>query len=462
MKLARTWSVLCAIALGSGAASALEPPQVFENVQFSQSVDLTGTYVKKSIRLDVINVGSKDATEYFFAMNSDEAAHLAIMEVQQEGIPLPIDLNATQSDGVIYHRIQLAKALAPGDSSKIIIAQAVTNQFIPVPEFGAQSDEQFLVYHGAKVPFSAYKTKEANLRIRHLGLKLEESNESGEPPKEEQNMLIYGPFKNVKPHTESPLQLRYLNPKSQVKFTHLKRDAWVSHWGSALSFEETYWLKNVGTKLKEQFSRVDLSRGGSFNLNVASIRELIFNLPGNAREDYHVDLVGIVSTSKLHSNKRESSLTVRPRYPVFGGWKYNFTIGWSHDLAEFVREIGEREYLIRVPLINGPEQVSYDDVELNVILPEGADDINVLTPSVPTNSSLETTFSYLDTVGRPTVRLQFKNLVDGHRHREVLIRYHYSVLSALRKPASVALAFALIFTLGVFLSKINLSVSRKR
>lgn len=464
MKLSVTLSLLCAFALGGDAVAAAAPPQQFENAEFLQTYDITGPYIRKSIKLDIKNIGKDDATEYYFASPSDEAAHIAIMEGQQDRVPLTIDLNALVDGNVTYHRIHLAKALAPGDRSLIALAQAVTEQIVPVPEYANQGDEQFVVYEGARMPLSAYKTSTATTRVRPPGFQLQEENDSGAEPGTDSGMLVYGPYKNIAPlSAPGSFHVRYMNPRPLPKFTLLQRAAWVSHWGASLSFDETYWLKNIGTKLRDTFSRVDMMRSGQQpNLNAAAIKDLVFGLPGEGRESYHVDLVGMVSTSKFKSGKRDSSLTIHPRYPVFGGWNYNFTIGWSHDLAQFVREIGDREYLIRLPLLNGPDLVSYDTVELSVILPEGADDIQVVAPGEPVSSELERTFSYLDTAGRPTVRLQYQNLVDGHRHKEILIRYHYSLASALRKPASVAAAIAAVFTIGVLVSKINISVSKRR
>ena len=93
-------------------------------------------------------------------------------------------------------------------------------------------------------------------------------------------------------------------------------------------------------------------------------------------DPYFTDDIGNVSTSRFRSNLREANLELKPRYPIFGGWKYSFRIGWDANLHNFLRKlkIGDG-YVLSVPFLEGPkmgEGVAYEKVDLRIILPEGA------------------------------------------------------------------------------------------
>lgn len=91
---------------------------------------------------------------------------------------------------------------------------------------------------------------------------------------------------------------------------------------------------------------------------------------------YFIDDIGNVSTSRYRTNMREALLEIKPRYPVFGGWKYSFRIGWDADLKSSLRKLVKGNgHVLKVPFLEGPkmgEGVSYEKVDLSIILPEGA------------------------------------------------------------------------------------------
>lgn len=120
-------------------------------------------------------------------------------------------------------------------------------------------------------------------------------------------------------------------------------------------------------------------------------------MPASARDPYYYDIIGNVSTSHFRPPtastaglsaaakaraasaggpvKKDdfSTLELRPRYPVLGGWNYTFTIGWDQPLAESVRQTTEGEYVLAVPfVVAGLRDLVWEDVEFVVILPEGA------------------------------------------------------------------------------------------
>ena len=88
-----------------------------------------------------------------------------------------------------------------------------------------------------------------------------------------------------------------------------------------------------------------------------------------------MDDIGNVSTTHWRSGFKEALLELRPRYPLFGDWRYKFQVGWNADLKQFLRNVGGDRFVLKVPFIEGPkasEGLEYERVEVRVILPEGA------------------------------------------------------------------------------------------
>ena len=112
------------------------------------------------------------------------------------------------------------------------------------------------------------------------------------------------------------------------------------------------------------------------NPNTYALKDLRFPLQVGSADAYFTDTIGNVSTSNFRSNKREALLELKPRYPIFGGWKYPFAIGWNSNAANFLRKTATGGYVLKVPFIEGPKQaegVEYEQVDVRVLLPEGAE-----------------------------------------------------------------------------------------
>jgi oligosaccharyltransferase complex subunit alpha (ribophorin I) len=157
--------------------------------------------------------------------------------------------------------------------------------------------------------------------------------------------------------------------------SELERDIEISHWGGNVAFEERYTLFHYGANLSSQFSRVKWAQAQYFNPQTHALKEMKFLLGAGSKDAYFTDVIGNVSTSRFRTNKREAVLELKPRYPIFGGWKYPFTIGWNADSNNYLKKSGGK-YLLNVPFIEGlkqPEGVEYEHVNIRVVLPEGAE-----------------------------------------------------------------------------------------
>ena len=143
------------------------------------------------------------------------------------------------------------------------------------------------------------------------------------------------------------------------------------------------------TRLKGHFSRLDYQARHYYQRPAEHIlASLTLHLPAGIRDVYYYDVVGNVSTSRLRiapvsprpGATTYSVLELRPRYPMVGGWNYNFTLGWDAPLRDSARWDAQRQrYIIGIPVLTAIPGAVFDDVEVSVILPEGATFVFVIS-----------------------------------------------------------------------------------
>jgi len=105
------------------------------------------------------------------------------------------------------------------------------------------------------------------------------------------------------------------------------------------------------------------------------------SLPPRIYSPYYYDTVGNVSWSNFRPShdpafpkakaKKESVLEFRPRYPLLGGWTYNFTIGYSAPLHGYLRKDGI-VHRLAVPFVTAIKDIPIDNARISISLPEGA------------------------------------------------------------------------------------------
>ena len=220
---------------------------------------------------------------------------------------------------------------------------------------------------------SAYPTQKQKTKLKFPSGKI--PNYTGQPERQG-STFTYGPYDNILAGADQEASVRYEFTKPIIHSTLLERDIEVSQWGGNLATEDRYWLVNKGAQLEGFFSRVQWAVTQHYNPATAALKELKMPLRVGSLNPYFTDDIGNVSTSRFRSNSREANLELKPRYPLFGGWKYSFRVGWDAHLNHFLRKtkLGDT-YVLKVPFLEGPkmsEGVSYEKVEVRVILPEGA------------------------------------------------------------------------------------------
>ncbi|KAH7181120.1 Ribophorin I-domain-containing protein [Fusarium sp. MPI-SDFR-AT-0072] len=460
-----------------------KPPQVFKNANLVHVISLEKTYVKEQINVLVENVAKEPQTEYYVPFTAEQLPRIGGFEVKdrKDANAGPFVAETVEYDSlsdVQYYRIRLPTPLKPGAQQTLGITYYYLKAYTPLPAAVSQDDDQYLSFNFSVYAPSAYITKKQKTELKAASAdvpdytKLPGSGEVKEFPVKQGTKLIYGPFDEKPAGAVSPANVRFQFTKPVIHVKELDRLIEVSHWGGNIAFEEHYEMHHGGANLSDNFDRIKYSQHSLYRQHgVAGVRpshyldQLRIPLPGGSVDAYYTDVIGNVTTSTWRTDNRDALLVLKPRYPLFGGWRYPFTIGWNSDASNFLRKTATGSFVLRIPFIEGPKQpegVEYEHINVNILLPEGAENVKFHT-NIPESSivstSVDLTRTYLDTVGRTAVSIKARNLVDEFRDRQLIISYDAPLSSALRKPLVIFASAMVVFVTTWALGQVQLKYS---
>jgi oligosaccharyltransferase complex subunit alpha (ribophorin I) len=119
-------------------------------------------------------------------------------------------------------------------------------------------------------------------------------------------------------------------------------------------------------------------------------------------------------------------LDVKTRYPLMGGWKASFVLGYRLPLPHYLRTIPSgkfltKDYIVGIPFFNAPiGNVTIDELIVKIVFPEGSHSIRPSAFYPLDGSNFEVAPTYLDSLKRPVLVLTKRNLVQEHS-RPVLV-----------------------------------------
>jgi len=182
--------------------------------------------------------------------------------------------------------------------------------------------------------------------------------------------ITYGPYEDLAAFSTSPLRVHYQNNRPFITVTSLVKEIEISHWGN-VAVEETYQLQHDGARLKGTFSRFEYQRNR--NQAPAHVPLLVQYLPADAQDVYYRDEIGNITSSFLFQDGETSKLELVPRFPLFGGWKTGFYMGYNLPLSGYLftdYNDGSR-YVLNITFSINFDDVVIDDETVRIILPEG-------------------------------------------------------------------------------------------
>uniref|UniRef100_A0A8D1X1V4 Dolichyl-diphosphooligosaccharide--protein glycosyltransferase subunit 1 n=1 Tax=Sus scrofa TaxID=9823 RepID=A0A8D1X1V4_PIG len=408
--------LLWAWAPAPGRASPEALPLVNEDVK--RTVDLSSHLAKVTAEVVLAHAGSSSsprAASFLLALEPELEARLAHLGVQVKGEDEEennLEVRETKIKGKSgrFFTVTLPVALDPGAKISVTVETVYTHVLQPYPTQITQSEKQFVVFEGNHYFYSPSPPKSQSMRVKLASRNVESYTKLGNPTRSE-DLLDYGPFRDVPPYSQDTFKVHSENNSPFLTITSMTRVIEVSHWGN-IAVEENVDLKHTGAVLKGPFSRYDYQRQP--DSGISSIRSFKTILPAAAQDVYYRDEIGNVSTSHLLILDDSVEMEIRPRFPLFGGWKTHYIVGYNLPSYEYLYNLGD-QYALKMRLVDHvfDEQV-IDSLTVKIILPEGAKNIQVDSPYEISRAPDELHYTYLDTFGRPVIVAHKKNLVEQH------------------------------------------------
>lgn len=428
--------------------SNFKPPEVFKNVNSLRTINLEKGYTKVTINVVIENIDANAQTDYYIPFKTEVISKVGGLEVRDRKDPekplFAVDItqydpyrlvmmqkytHKSEGTDLLFSNVQFARVILPTPLEKssqktLAISYHILSAQVPLPATIQQDDKQYLLHLFSTYAPSAYLTEKQKTKVKFPTVDIRDV--TSEPERQGSN-FTYGPYEDVPAGAENEASARYEFTKPIIHVTRLERDIEVSHWGGNLATEERYWLTNKAAHLSNHFSRVNWAAALFYNGPTTALKSLNVPLKIGSLDPYYVDDIGNVSTSRFRSNSEEANLELKPRYPVFGGWNYNFRIGWNANLGSFLRTLKKGHgNILKVPFLEGPamgEGVSYERVELRIILPEGATNVKYHSPIAVVSEEISLHKSFMDTLGRTTLTLVALNIIDESRDQEIIVSY---------------------------------------
>ncbi|KAI5968475.1 OST1 [Candida theae] len=455
--------------ISAAAAAATSAPNLYnfeptwENLHYTRSIDLNRGYVKETDLIDIKNIASAPQSDYYYTINDGFNSVGNISYIDVVPIDSAIDIGLEEIVPSQVYKLKLPAPVAPGSNIELEVNFVYANKLEPIPKKIKLDEVQQLLYKTNKFPFSPYFTKdytlvltgmtkgqEMQLALDDLPDVVESQNTPDLKPRVDKDTLKYGPLvHDIEPFTLKPMGLMYDHNRPMTKVLNLNRSIWIPASDiNRVSIEEYYEITNTGAELSSGFSRLEWLKGKyEATRNHWALSHLEIPLKNRNLDDYYyTDKVGVVSSSKNIAN----FLILQPRFPLFGNWHYNFTLGWSENLDLFLHKSSSsssssaaaaaaNEYILKFPLLNTVRDATYDDVYIDFYLPEGAefDHVDSLLPyeSVAVDYEL----SYLDvSKGHVKVTVHFKNLFDDLHKLDLFLTYRYNRTNLWVKVGKIA------------------------
>ncbi|KAL3650014.1 Dolichyl-diphosphooligosaccharide--protein glycosyltransferase subunit 1B [Castilleja foliolosa] len=446
----------------SSAAAALHGLQI---LHAERQIDLTSHIVRVYLTLKVENIEDDPASKVLLAFPPAQFDHLSLVKAattlgkKKKKSYAPLEVNPTEQPNAPkenkYYAIQLASPLSKGETITLEILYILSHTLEPFPAEISQSESQLVYYRDSSVILSPYHIKQQATVIKTPTNKVESFTQA-EPSQRSGSELRYGPYEEREPYSYTPIVAHFENNQPFAVVEELEREIEISHWGN-VQVTEHYKLAHAGAKHKGSFSRVEYqSRPDSSG--ASSFKHILAELPPRVHSVYYRDEIGNISSSRLRTNSKKSELLIEPRYPLFGGWKSTFIIGYGVPLQDFLFESsgGARylNYSFGCPLADAV----VNKLTVKIVLPEGSRDPSVEVP-FEIEQSLQTKYSYLDVIGRTVVVLEKKNVVPEH-NVPFQVHYKFNPIFMLAEPLMLVSAFFLFFVTSIAYLHIDLSLRK--
>ncbi|XP_037301440.1 dolichyl-diphosphooligosaccharide--protein glycosyltransferase subunit 1 [Manduca sexta] len=422
-----------------------------------RTIDVSSQLVKIASKITVENAGNSPVKNFLIAVEESAKNNLAFIGAKDSNSK-EIRLTETTVKGygyVKFWRVELKDPVNVASTALVTVEAVFTKALQPYPTAISQQEDQLVKYIGNLYVYSPYyvTTQKTNVIVNTKNV---ESFTKVKPFSQVDGTIQYGPYSNTGPFTEKELSVHYKNNSPFLTVTRIERLIEVSHWGN-IAIEEVIEIEHSGAKLKGPFSRYDYQQ--DHHSGPASVRSYKTLLPASASDVYYRDTNGNISTSNMKVKKDSVELDLRPRYPLFGGWRTHYTLGYNVPSYEYLYHSGN-EYLLKMRAVDHIfDDMQVDELVTKIILPEGSTGIKANIPYAVTRLPDSLHYTYLDTKGRPVITFTKKNVVENHI-QDFQLRYTFPRLLMLQEPLLVVGFLYALFLCVIIYVRLDFSIHK--
>ncbi|EYC26692.1 hypothetical protein Y032_0010g913 [Ancylostoma ceylanicum] len=455
-------------------------------VNVERTIDLTSQIVKVTSQLTLLNTGTSEANSVEVLLTSEENDHLSYISAQEGNNKgkLKVFKQPGEKQGFITYKIELLKRVPKDGEVKLKVDYRLIQMLKPLPEKIAQNENQFVLYHGNAHYAAPYPVAQEKTTVK-LGSGKTVSVTQVAPTNQENERVVYGPYKDQPAFNKKPIKIHYENNAPFVVATVVERTIEISHWGN-IAVEEYIELVHKGAELKGSFSRVEhhMDRRGR---RQPALLQFTTVLPASAKDIYYRDEIGNISTSAVRLRADSVDVDIKPRFPLFGGWRTSYIIGYNVPSFEYLYNKGN-EYALKMRVLDHVfDNAVVEKLTTKIILPEmvklpvtppyfdsygakpkyiiyyGIDAVRVkrkirlTTPYTMDRRPDEVRATYLDTFGRTVIVLQKENLVPEHIQSFTLF-YEFEFSQMIREPLLATAFFFALFTVVIIYVRFDFTI----
>jgi oligosaccharyltransferase complex subunit alpha (ribophorin I) len=427
-----------------------------------RSIDASNNnIVRQDIKVTLVNSGSSSGvTVFHFALPKQFAQdHVSLLTVHQNDKQLSVSAGHTNehNQNALFYEVQLSTALQSKQKTTLNINLILTNKIIvPFPTHIEQQEQQKVLYKDNLYFFSPYRVRSQKTTVKLGTSSVESYSQDVRPVSNQGSSIVYGPYSEQKPYSEHELKVHFTNNKPYVVISSVERIIEVSHWGN-LAIEEHYDLRHDGAVLKGPFSRYDYSKN-PYQTAPSSFRELTAKLPLHASDIYFRDRIGNISSSNVRVSGSDLLVDFLPRFPLFGGWRIRFYIGWNLPIQHYLSHEGE-QFKLKTSFSVPFDFATIDELTLKIILPEGAQNAQVKVPFRIDSEHRENLKTYLDVYGREVIVIKKTKLAPEH-NQPFTVSYDFPTTTIAGEPLMVITALFAFCLLVIFVNRFDLTIRK--
>ena len=357
--------------------------------------------------------------------------------------------------------VQLPNGIEQDATVELTVNEIYIHATTPFPSKIKQTGDQSMKFNGNLHHFSPYKTRRSQITVTVPSSKIH-SYAPKENSRHSSKTVTYDIFKDLEANLQQQMDYHYQANIPYISTHYLLRQIEVSHWGN-VAVKDNADVRHLGAKLDGSFSRVQYAEhGGDESTGGHWVPKLTAKLPAFAENVFYRDAIGNISTSRLRQHKDRVEVELRPRTPLFGGWKSDYTLGFNlpSEKALFYDSKDNSRFTLKMKAIDElyKDQV-IDQVEIQIILPEGATNIEVKVPAGYNRAHDEVIFTYLDMyTGRPVIKLRADSLAGKSLEQNLKVSYTFARSAIIREPLMTIVFFMMFFIFVMFIVRLDLTI----